>query len=167
MNGKIRWGTNSYDIKLTEYLKEHKNENKTYFEKVKDFEKQIGKQLKGQGYDNITIDEAKVKSVWGDSNFNLDDTYQEICRKLTEYRENMLIEDIINIYIGIFETYDEYREMVVRFNEISEHQRNNVSFDNSYTFRYTPEKTALTKRAFDFIKELKKLKEQLKCNTTN
>lgn len=95
-----------------------------------------------------------------DFHTELDKIIKDLDKKMVEIQENMLVEDIINIYNGIFKTYDEYIDAVVRFNEYSKHQ--NKNFMNDYTFRFTPEKTALTQRTFNYIKELK-----LKCKTTN
>ena len=101
------------------------------------------------------IDKEKVKSIWN-SNFNFNDIFQELNKKVAEYQENMLIQDIINIYNGVFRTYDEYREMVARYNELVEKEKNNSILETTYTFRFTPTKTALTRRVFDYIKELKR-----------
>lgn len=102
------------------------------------------------------IDKEKVKSIWNSNDFNLDDIFQELNKKVAEYQENMLIQDIINIYNGVFRTYEEYCEMVVRHNELAEKEKNNSILETTYTFRYTPTKTALTERIFDYIKELKR-----------
>ena len=105
------------------------------------------KEIKPDGKINWMTTEAN------ELNNTIREAVASMSKVVAEMQENMLVADIINIYNGIFKTYDEYIDAVVRFNEISKHQ--NKSIIDDYTFRYTPEKTALTQRTFNYIKELK------------
>lgn len=101
------------------------------------------------------INEKEIKSAFDmDFNSGINEIFEDMTNKITEIREDLLINDIINIYNGEFGTYKEYIDSIARYNELVKKERDNYFLEITSTYRYTPEKTALTEKTFNHIRDM-------------
>ena len=98
----------------------------------------------------------KIKESFGLNQYHeyLENTLKAAQDEIRIISEQLVFNDIIEIYKGRYKDYQEYYEALVEYNsKCREH--NTPKFDkNSYIMTYMFEKRVLLKRQFDYIRGL-------------
>ncbi len=101
------------------------------------------------------INKTKIDEAFKGDNFDISKYTEEILKQTKKIENRMVVDDIIAISLGMYETYNDYvnaKKQIIE--DAIEMNRNNMIVNSSYLkFTYYVQPSILSKDVFDYIVE--------------